>query len=332
MNIETDEERKKRIDEMTELFRNPTDAEVVNDSEVIRLSKISREVSNLVSSGKIAQAKSKIDSLALAPTEVSFDEYSEGDVIEGNNTKIFKIGHTEFDSFSPFESENVCLIAGLTGSGKTTVALNLIKAFANNNDCSILFLESESETSAKDIKSLAARIGVKKLTMTTFPRYDDMKKGFMSILDKYREAKGAYPDIVFVDTFEKMNASSENYALKENTEALSYMCQQTKCMFISLSQFSSTQFKALKSHANHFPMSIQQGGMDVINNVNTWISLKRHVELYESGNVNYNNFYFGKTRNADASINLYNKVIQVPFSMHDFNLHFGSLEVKEPES
>ncbi len=314
-----------------DIFKDPTDSEVMNDSEVIRAGKITREIASLVSSGKISKAKERLESLETAPAQIVFDEYSEGDELDTSTQKSFKIGNGEFDSFSPFESESVCLIAGLTGSGKTTVALNLLKAFSENNDCSILFLESDSETAKDEVKRMAAKIGVKKLTITTFPRYENMKKGFMDILNIYKDAKGKYPDIVFVDTFEKMNASSENYALKENTEALSYLCQQTKCMFVSLSQFSSAQFKATKKAANHFPMSIQQGGMDVINNVNTWISMKRHRIVEDSGAINYNNFYFGKVRNIDASINLFNKVMRVPFCVEDFNLHFKSLELGEAE-
>lgn len=306
------------------------DVDNVKNPSIVRNNKIKSEVMQALNSGNVETALNKLERLQDKPIEIMFDEY-DGSLIAQDSRKIFKIGHSEFDSYSPFESATTCIIAGLTGQGKTTVALNLLKAFSENNESDILFLESDSETSSLDIKRLAHQIGVKKLTLTTFPRFEDMKKGFMNILNKYKESKNKYPDIVFIDTFEKMNMSSENYALKLNTEAMSFMSQETKCLFISLSQFSSSQYKTSKKTMNYYPMTIQQGGMDVINNVNTWISMKRHIERGIAVNSHYNNFYFGKVRSALSSVNIYDKVIQVPFRMEDFNLIFKNIEIKEAE-
>ncbi len=308
---------------------NKFDIGNIKNPSIIRNNKIKSEIIHSLNSGNVEQAITKLGRLKENPIEVTFDNYSDGDEVQQQNVRTYNIGNSEFDSYSPFEAESVCLIAGLTGSGKTTVAINLVKAFSENNNCDILFLESDSETSSTDIKRLCQKIGLKNLMMSTFPRFEDMKSGFMNILNKYKETKGKYPDIVFIDTFEKMNASSENYALKLNTEVLSYMCQTTKCLFISLSQFSSTQYKTTKKASNYYPMSIQQGGMDVINNVNTWISMKRYTENIGMDGAHYNRFYFGKVRNSNSSVNLFDKYIQVPFNMEDFNLSFKNLELKD---
>jgi hypothetical protein len=255
----------------------------------------------------------------------------ENAVIDTASAKKFRIGNQYIDEVSPFQPASTCILAGLTGSGKTTVALNLVKAFLKNNEgIKILFLESDSETSLNDIKQMSSKIGiVQKFAILQFPRYSDMKTGFMGILDRYKERYSSYPDIVFIDTFEKMNKNSENYALKLNTEAMSYMCQQTGSMFLALSQFSSTVYKSSKQHSQYYPMSIQQGGMDVINNVNTWMSLKRHVEIREIDSAYFNNLYFGKVRSIESSTHLYDKYLQVPFRLSDFNLIFESAVLRE---
>ncbi len=313
----------RRFDSTFRSALNKFDTNNIKDPKTIRTNKLRQEMNRAVNDGNLTKLKQVVDRLEATEQEI---EFTTPEVVTVKRNHL-KIGSQLLDTYPVFTSSQTNIIAGESGSGKTTIALNLAEAFIINNNVDVLYANSSSENSDEDFADVYNGLITKKdkFKVIKFDRQEDPAKFFSKTLDAYKAKFGKYPDVMIIDTIEKCYIDAQNFSIKIATEAMATLSNNYPCCFIGLSQFSSTSLKGFKAQTKkprNFPIEMQQGGLDVVNNIGQWISFKRRLDN-STTNIH---LYFGKVRNSKSNQYLLNNEFEAPIEQTKFKINFKNIQ------
>ncbi len=130
------------------------------------------------------------------------------------------------------------------------------------------------------------------------------------MMESYKTTKGKYPEIVIIDTIEKMFSEIGPLHAANNTEMIARIANEVPSCFIMFNQMSSPMGKARQlKKGEPAPVTLfdAMGGTGVANNVSVVIGIQRIVN--EVVGYTKMQFHFSKIRGRINNQKLLNKTL-----------------------